>query len=435
MIFSEAHLKIRFLGMDKRITLISEDRVGPDLGLASFRYEQQMDDRPLKIEGSLVHGRFEAVQKLGSETKIIRKDDASKLYPASVINLYPVIHGLRVGANHHFTVFDPQTQTFEEVAQRVAAFEESQMLALEPSFRIETRMHGQDVSTWISPRGEPLLEMAMGGVLITYKEPEKQARQFLADASLNKKDVVLDFSLVKTEKPLCCPREAVFLKIFLDGIVGQLPLLDGPGQRASEQIQGWKKAAMYQIRAGDASPPAQKPEALSIADRTLYLSPTHHIESDHPEIKKIAADIVGQAATPKEKIRRLVTWIAANVKSEAVDSVSALDVLHTRRGECQAQTLLYSALARAVGVPTKLAGGLVYMEGMGFLYHSWAESYVDGWIAVDPTFNQVGADATHIKLVEGPSWTSTLPLGGIAGKVKADVIDYRASCGPCEQKK
>jgi transglutaminase-like putative cysteine protease len=85
-------------------------------------------------------------------------------------------------------------------------------------------------------------------------------------------------------------------------------------------------------------------------------------------------------------------------------------------------------MARAVGIPTKLVAGLVYMEGLGFLYHSWAESYADGWVTVDPTFNQVGVDTTHIKLVEGLSWTSTLSVGTVVGKIKARIIDNRNSC-------
>jgi transglutaminase-like putative cysteine protease len=91
--------------------------------------------------------------------------------------------------------------------------------------------------------------------------------------------------------------------------------------------------------------------------------------------------------------------------------------------------MLYTALARAAGIPTRMAGGIVYLEGVGFLYHAWAESDVGGWVSVDPTFDQVGIDATHIKLVEGPGWISIMPLGRVVGRVKATVIDYQAVCG------
>jgi transglutaminase-like putative cysteine protease len=132
---------------------------------------------------------------------------------------------------------------------------------------------------------------------------------------------------------------------------------------------------------------------------------------------------------PLAKVRKLAKWVADEVKDEPIDSFSALEVLHTKKGECQAHTMLYTALARAAGIPTRMAGGIVYLEGVGFLYHAWAESDAGGWVSVDPTFNQVGIDATHIKLVEGPGWISIVPLGRVVGRVKATVIDYQAVCG------
>jgi transglutaminase-like putative cysteine protease len=138
-------------------------------------------------------------------------------------------------------------------------------------------------------------------------------------------------------------------------------------------------------------------------------------------------DVVKGAASSREKVERLTRWVSAEVRDEAVDSFSALEVLHNRKGECQAHTMLYTAMARAAGIPTRLAGGIVYTEGMGFLYHAWAESYAGGWIAVDPTFNQVGVDATHIKLVEGHDWTSLLQLGKVIGQIKVRIVRY--TCG------
>jgi transglutaminase-like putative cysteine protease len=138
--------------------------------------------------------------------------------------------------------------------------------------------------------------------------------------------------------------------------------------------------------------------------------------------------VVDGATTTLGQVRSLISWVSSEVKDDLEESTSALEVLHRKKGECQAHTLLYTALARAKGIPTRLVGGLVYAEGMGFLYHAWAESYVDGWIATDPTFNQVGVDASHIKLVQGESWMSLLQIGNIIGKVKANVLDFQVSC-------
>lgn len=428
LISSEARMRFLFMGLDKKIVMKSEDTVRPDLTLVSFRYEHDMDGKPLLIEGSLSGGRLKAEQKSGDSTKTLEYPVDGPLYPTSAMNLYPLLSGIAVGSDYRYPVFDPQTQSITEVTQKVLAFEESRKLIIEPAFKIETRMHEHEASAWINLKGEAIFELGMGGVLITYKENEAQARRYLSEASLNKKDLLLDFSLIKTGKPLPCPRQACYLEAALEGVAGQLPLLGGPGQDVSEKKEGERRIALYRVTSEPLSLPKSTAGELSQADRVLYLAATPHIEAGHPEIREAADRVTAGAATPREKAERLTAWVAREVKDEAVDSFSALEVLRTRKGECQAHAMLYTALARAAGLPTRLAGGIVYMEGMGFLYHSWAESWLGGWRAVDPTFDQTAADATHIKLVEGPDWMSVLQLGKVVGRIKLDIIDYRAEC-------
>ncbi|HOD35534.1 MAG TPA: transglutaminase-like domain-containing protein [Syntrophales bacterium] len=428
LISSEAHMRLRFLGVEKRLALRSADRVRNDLQLVSFRYDMEVDGKTLLLEGENREGRLEAVRQTNGERKTIVKEVGQPLYPASAVNFYPFIAGIAVGSKYRYDVFDPQAQAITEVLQSVDAFENSPKLLIEPSFKVETSMLGQAVTSWISPAGETIFELAMGGALITYKEDENRARQFLYEASMNKKDLILDFSLVRTDRTLSCPRQASYLKIALEGVAGQLPLLEGPGQAVTETNESGRPVALYVLGGNEGPDPPRLAGAFNIADRYIYLAATDHIESDHPEIVREARAIVIGAPSDLDKIRRLAKWVSLEVRDEVVDSFSALEVLHTKKGECQAHTLLYAALARASGIPTRLAGGLVYLEGTGFLYHAWAESYADGWIAVDPTFDQVGIDATHIKLAEGPSWISMMGIGKVVGQVRAGVLDYRALC-------
>ena len=425
-ILSEAFMRIRFLGIDKQISMKSDDRVRPDLTLISFHYEQKMDEKPLILDGKTTNNKLMINQKSGDEEKTAELDLLGSIYPSSIINLYPVLHGMGMGSIYQYHVFDPQTQSIAEVTQSPVAYEESKKLSLEPSFKIETQMHGHSVSSWINLKGETIFELGMGGVLITYKEDEKSAKSFLAESSVNKKDLILDFSLVKTAKPIICPRKAAFLEVSVDGLSGSLTPLQGPNQEVSKRTMDGKTVIVFSVH-GALPPKWEAAESMNSENRRLYLAASHHIDSDHPEIKKVAEDVVRGAITPGERVERLVRWVSTEVKDEVVDSFSAVEVLHIRKGACQAHAMLYTAMARAAGIPTRLAGGIVYMEGMGFLYHSWAESYADGWVAVDPTFNQVGVDATHIKLVEGRDWASLLQLGKIVGQIKVKVIDY--SCG------
>jgi len=81
----------------------------------------------------------------------------------------------------------------------------------------------------------------------------------------------------------------------------------------------------------------------------------------------------------------------------------ASDVLASGKGDCTEHAVLFVALARALDIPARGVHGLVYAryaDGKDALYwHAWAEVLSAGeWIAVDPTFGQPVADATHVKL-------------------------------------
>jgi transglutaminase-like putative cysteine protease len=160
-----------------------------------------------------------------------------------------------------------------------------------------------------------------------------------------------------------------------------------------------------------------------------YLQPTAAVDSLDPRARALAQEIAGEALDPLARIGRLVHWIQENVEQAPVDVFSSSDVLQGRKAECQGLTWLYAAFARSLGIPTRVVNGLVYSKELeGFLYHAWAESYVGtAWLPVDPTFGQVGADATHIKLIEGDRPADLLPLTDIVGKIQLKILSVEPS--------
>jgi len=95
--------------------------------------------------------------------------------------------------------------------------------------------------------------------------------------------------------------------------------------------------------------------------------------------------------------------------------------------------VLYVAMARAVGLPARIAVGLVFMRG-AFYYHAWPEVYLregEGtglWLPVDPTLNQFPADATHLRLTRGglDKQAVILPL---IGRLRMVVLDLELAPG------
>lgn len=428
-ITSEAHLHIKFIGINKAIHMTGSERVRKDLTLSSFHYELKLDEEPLLIDGNIYDGRLQVVLTNGSQHRTMDRQ-VGTIYPVSAVNLYPILKGLYVGSHYKYAVYDSETQTVCDVEQNVAAFEQSEKLVVVPSFRVETDMLGHHASTWINSHGESVLELGLNGAIITYQEDEAQARSYLSESALARKDVILDFSLIKTEKPLPCPRQAAYL----EAVVSNFPLHITPLNDSTQTAQakeGEASAFFYRInRVLPSSPPGENRSIPGSGERMMDLLPSDHVESNDPEIREKVSEILTGAETPLEKTQKLVAWVSQNIKDDFVKNFSALDVLHERRGECQAHSMLYIAMARAAGIPSRFAGGIIYLEGTGFLYHSWAESDLGGWVSVDPTFNQVGVDATHIKLVEGPDWVSLLPLGQFVGRIGISIIDYRSACPP-----
>jgi transglutaminase-like putative cysteine protease len=90
-------------------------------------------------------------------------------------------------------------------------------------------------------------------------------------------------------------------------------------------------------------------------------------------------------------------------------------------GDCNEHAVLFAALARATGVPARVVAGTVYVDG-SFLYHAWNEVWLgNGWVSLDTTMDQMPADASHVKLLEGgpEEHAALLPL---LGKLSVDVI-------------
>ena len=414
---SEASFVLRFLGIEKKIQLRSRDVIGGDLTLVEFAYRYQIDGSELQLTGRRQGDELAATIVTAGTPHEQRLPVKGKLYPSSVINLYPVVHGLEIGREHGYRVYNGQTQSMADVTQRITGYERSDLF-LGNAFKVETAMGGQSVTSWIGPDGRLVFELAMRGVMISYLEDAGSATRYLALASLNKKESLIEYSLVRPDYPIDNPRAVSGLRVALSG-GNRLPPSDAWQRCATEQQE--IQCAMGRAIGTETTRAEPPPEAL----RARYLQSSPAVQSRDPSIRRLADEIVGGSASTEERIARILRWLEHNVEKAPIDVFSALDVLQQRKAECQGHAYLYIALARAAGIPTRMVNGLVYSEEFrGFLYHSWAESLVGtDWRAVDPIFGQAAADATHIKLVEGENLAELVPLMDWVGKVTIRVLE------------
>jgi transglutaminase-like putative cysteine protease len=151
------------------------------------------------------------------------------------------------------------------------------------------------------------------------------------------------------------------------------------------------------------------------------LSPEPLVESTAPEIRALAFQLRASSRDPAVIARRINQWVYDSLRKRITFGVpDALQVLHTRSGDCNEHTQLYVALARAVGIPARAAAGLAYVDGK-FYYHAWPEVYLGRWVAVDPTFGEFPADAAHLRFVVG-GLARQAELIHLIGVLRIDVL-------------
>jgi transglutaminase-like putative cysteine protease len=113
-----------------------------------------------------------------------------------------------------------------------------------------------------------------------------------------------------------------------------------------------------------------------------------------PEIEDAAREAVGDETNPYLAAKRIYDYVVDDITYSFMPhsalwprgKAESVYVHENRFGDCGAQSMYFSSLCRAVGIPARTTGGWQLFSG-NFAGHFWAEFYVPGygWVPVDPT--------------------------------------------------
>jgi transglutaminase-like putative cysteine protease len=210
------------------------------------------------------------------------------------------------------------------------------------------------------------------------------------------------------------------LKLEITGIDPKEYQLSGPGQQVLNTTP-----LTVEIVTPDLP---TEPVPLPIAAESDFLKPSVTIQCDAPEVKAKLKEAIGDERDGVAAARKLVSWVFTVVEKQPTASFpNALDVLKTMRGDCNEHAVLFAALARAAGIPTQTAVGLLYMNG-AFYYHAWNEVYLGQWLPVDATFGEFPASALHLKLAQG-ELSEQAEILGVVGSVSIKVTEFGTDRG------
>jgi transglutaminase-like putative cysteine protease len=165
--------------------------------------------------------------------------------------------------------------------------------------------------------------------------------------------------------------------------------------------------------------------AAAKAAKPEWTRPSLHVSSQNPQIVAAAKKAIGTKTDVAEAAVAIRRYVAETMRANAGIGVlrDAGEVLQTKEGVCRDYAILTAALMRSVGIPARLASGLVNWDG-SFYYHAWVEFW-DGarWVGADSTESEDQISATHLKLGVGnveEAFTFTF-----LDKVKLEVLEVR----------
>lgn len=341
---------------------------------------------------------------------------------------------LVVGAEYNFRLFDPSTLGPRDVTIRVTGRDtlmvpdsaELREAGWEPVgydtvpvWHLEEEFGGVVSESWVDEDGRAIRASSALGFTMERTEYELARAEWDAAKSDGRLasgyGTVIESTAIASDVDIETVRRDEQLRVRLVGV----------------DLDGFDLAGGRQSLRGDTLLIRQEPpSALRASYRLPYrgggevaaeLAATPLIQVNDPRIVAAARRIANGSTDPAEVASRLNNWVYDQLRKDITLSVpSAVQVLEQKEGDCNEHTVLYVALARALGLPARTAVGLVHVNGR-FYYHAWPEVWLDGWVAVDPTLDQYPADASHLRFLNG-GLARQVELIRLIGRLRLEVV-------------
>ncbi|HUV05078.1 MAG TPA: transglutaminase-like domain-containing protein [Armatimonadota bacterium] len=332
---------------------------------------------------------------------------------------------LKIGDKLNVKVFNPLTLTLDDLQAEVLRQEELELGGeTHQAFVVKTITPFGEMICWQAENGNVLKVTALMGIVMI-REPKEAAQSieprvgnYVPPSDL----AVMTSAPTATEVPN--PRQVKYMKIRLSGLRDRTLAISDRRQKV-KYSGGERPVAVFEITASRFDPSKAAPLPIGNAEFKRFLAESPYVQPLNPEIAALARQVAGKEKNACAVVSRLRAWVNSNMEPKANIGIirSSVDVLHAKTGVCRDYAVLYAALARAAGIPTKLVAGLVHWKD-GFYYHAWAESFVGEWVPVDATLSTDFVDATHIKLAEGDA-TAMFDMLKTVGSLKAEILGFK----------
>ncbi len=273
--------------------------------------------------------------------------------------------------------------------------------------KLITRMSGFSSDVYVNEEGNTLAEFGPLGLTM-----RRESMEMALNSEDDKGEVdFLAIYAVEPEGSLKAPRKASRVTYRLSGVELKQVEAASDRQRIIDQANGVIEVV-------------SEPERhLADVDVLIsFMQDAPFIESREKSIKEAALEAVKGGESRLDSLQKLSKWVFRSVeKKPSAGLPSALAVLQVLEGDCNEHSILFTAMARSLGIPCKVQLGVVYQAGF-FYYHAWPAAWVDGrWMEFEPTFGLKNADAARIALASG-DMSNASDLATVVGELKIKIL-------------
>jgi hypothetical protein len=226
-------------------------------------------------------------------------------------------------------------------------------------------------------------------------------------------DLMVD-TLIPVDKPINSRADRLTYLISFDGKSDSIRLSEVPDTDMQKVVRHSANElemviTRRTVKGAQADPKpigSTRSKALTEDERKRYLAPSSVVNFKDPAVADLARQAAGSEKDPLKLGEKLCRFVSDYVedKNLNVGFATASETARSKEGDCTEHGVLLAALGRAVGIPTRLATGIVYAgrfagrDGV-FVGHLWTQFYINGqWVDLDSALGQVVADPTHIAL-------------------------------------
>lgn len=422
---------------------IEIERSGLKVGMSTSETDEEtLDGKPLRFESRAkisgiesvqtgvirADGKLETITEVGGAKQTRTLDWPQGALLAEGLRLAEEKHGLAPGTRYKTLAFQTENLEAVQVDSKVGARETIDL----PGGRRELVRVEQTIDlggsptrtlSWVEPdfSVRKLLVPMMG-----YELTMLACSKICADAPNQASDILVH-TLLSSPRALTADERRKGIRILVSPTEANgeaLTFATTDEQQVVAAAGGKTELRIAPIATSNVQPAREsKPAAIDTQANDW-------LQSTAPEVAKLAKEGAGTATAPAAQMQNLEDFVRGFIRNKdlSVGYASALEVAKNPEGDCTEHAVLLAALGRALGIPTRVVDGLVYIDAYAgktdvFVPHAWAQAWVDGrWRSYDAALH--GFDAGHIALSvgQGDPWRFFAGFNTL-GRVRVDSVE------------